>query len=191
MQFEHAGRFILGKLSNELPKHLTYHSVEHTRDVYNSAELLGRQENVSPYELKLLLTAAWFHDAGFLKGPKDHEETSCHIAREVLPDFDYTPAEIERICGMIMATKLPQTPGNHLEEILADADLDYLGRDDFFITGEKLFDELLVLGMLTTRMQWNILQVKFLESHHYFTKTAIALRQPKKQEHLEQIKFIK
>ena len=30
------------------------------------------------------------------------------------------------------ATKIPQTPLTKLEEIICDADLDYLGREDFF-----------------------------------------------------------
>ena len=188
MQFKKAGQFIMNKLSKELPNHLSYHSVEHINDVYTAAKQLGKQENLSPYEIKLVLTAAWYHDAGFLKGAKNHEEESCRIATEALPQFGYTPQEIDRICGMIMATKLPQSPKNHLEEVLADADLDYLGRDDFFTIGNKLFTELSVFGFLNTEEEWNSLQVRFLESHHYFTQTALALRQNKKQEHLMQVK---
>lgn len=188
MQFKRASQFILKKLSKELPGHLSYHSVEHIKDVYSAAEQLGRAENLSDYEIRLLLTAALYHDAGFLKDATGHEEESCNIAKDALPGFGYTPAEIERICGMIMATKIPQSPANHLEEILADADLDYLGRDDFFTTGDKLFTELSVFGFLHSEDEWNQLQVRFLNSHHYFTPTALKLRQAKKQQHLEQIK---
>lgn len=188
MQFKSAGKFILSKLSKELPKHLSYHSVEHIKDVYSAAEHLAKQENISPYEMKLLLTAAWFHDSGFLKGAKGHEEESCRIAQESLPTFGYQPEEIDRICGMIMATKIPQSPKNHLEEILADADLDYLGRDDFFSIGNKLFTELSMFGFLDTEDEWNRVQVRFLESHHYFTDTALKLRHEKKKEHLALVK---
>ncbi len=188
MQFESAGKFILNKLSKELPKHLSYHSVEHIQDVFDAVAHIGKAEKISDYELKLVLTAAWFHDSGFLKGAKDHEEESCRIAKENLPNFGYQPEEIDRICGMIMATKIPQSPQNHLEEILADADLDYLGRDDFFSIGNKLFTELSTFGVLDTEEEWNKLQVSFLESHHYFTTTAIQLRQNKKQEHLALVK---
>lgn len=188
MQFKPAGEFILKKLSKELPKHLSYHSVAHIEDVYEAAQYLGKEEGISEDDMKLLLTAAWYHDSGFLKGAKDHEEESCRIARENLPKFDYQPEEIEKICGMIMATKIPQTPKNHLEEILADADLDYLGRDDFFSIGEKLFNELSIFGVLSTEDEWNRLQIRFLESHHYFTKTAIKLRKEKKEAHLALVK---
>lgn len=188
MQFKNAGEFILQKLRNELSPQLFYHSVEHVLDVYHAAEQIGKAEEISAEEADLLLTAALFHDSGFLKGAKDHEAESCRIARKTLPGFDYLPVEIEQICGMIMATKIPQLPKNNLEEILADADLDYLGRDDFFEIGQQLFEELSVFGTIKTVQEWNELQVRFLESHHYFTKTALQLRQKKKEEHLQKIK---
>ena len=188
MQFENAGKFIVQKLRNELSPQLSYHSINHVLDVYAAAEKIGAAEKISAAETKLLLTAARFHDSGFIKGAKDHEEESCRIARETLPGFDFQLNEIEQICGMIMATKIPQSPKNHLEEILADADLDYLGRDDFFTIGNQLFKELVNFGAIKTVRQWDELQVRFLESHHYFTKTALQLRQAKKLEHQEQIK---
>lgn len=188
MQFGEAKKFILGKLKKELPRHLSYHSVEHVKDVFNSCKSIAASEGVKGEDLKLLLTAALFHDSGFLKGPKDHETKSCAIARKHLPDYGYTSEQIKKICGMIMATKVPQQPKTHLEEIICDADLDYLGRDDFFTIGDKLFAELSVYGILSTEDEWNKLQVRFLESHHYFTKTAIKLRQKKKDKHLKLVK---
>jgi HD superfamily phosphodiesterase len=188
MQFQEVKKFILKKLKNELPQHLTYHSVRHIKDVYDSCKLLAASEGVSGIALKLLLTAALFHDSGFLYQPKNHEKTSCEIARKYLPEFGYSKEQIESICSMIMATRLPQSPKNKLEEILADADLDYLGRDDFFEIGNKLYDELCLYGILNTEEEWNKLQLGFLESHHYFTESAIKLRQQKKNQHLQLIR---
>lgn len=188
MQFGEAKKYILGKLKNELPRYLSYHSVEHVKDVFDSCKSIAASEGVKGDDLKLLLTAALFHDAGFLKGPKEHEKKSCQIAKKNLPLYGYNAEQIKKICGMIMATKVPQQPQNHLEEIICDADLDYLGRDDFFTIGDKLFAELSVYGILSTEDEWNKLQVRFLESHHYFTKTAIKLRQKKKDKHLKLVK---
>lgn len=188
MRFKQAGKYIIGKLSEQLPQHLSYHSVAHTQDVYAAAEAIGTQEGISARDMKLLLTAAWYHDAGFLNGAKDHEEASCRIAQNTLPGFGYTAADIETICGLIRATKIPQSPQNHLEEILADADLDYLGRDDFFTIGQKLYNELSVLDIVHTEEEWNRLQVRFLENHHYFTRSAINSRQEMKEAHLQQVK---
>jgi uncharacterized protein len=188
MQFKKAADYILSKLANELPKHLTYHNTDHVKDVYTAAGQIGKQEGITVRDMKLLLTAALFHDAGFLRGAKDHEDESCRVAAATLPAYGYSPADITKIQGIIMATRLPQSPTNHLEQILADADLDYLGRDDFFTTGEKLYKEFLVSKVVANEEDWNKLQVCFLENHHYFTKTAIKLRQTGKEAHLKLIK---
>jgi len=188
MQYEAVKVFMLQELKERLPKHLSYHSIAHVKDVLAAATYLAREEGLDNKDLAMLKTAAIFHDAGFIYGAKDHENRSCAIARKYLPAYDYQPDQIEKICQMIMATKLPQQPHTHLEEILADADLDYLGRDDFFDIGNQLYEELAMVGMISSEDDWNRLQIKFFESHHYFTKTAIKLRGPKKQLHLEMIK---
>ena len=88
---------------------------------------------------------------------------------------------------MIMATKIPQSPNTLLEEILCDADLDYLGRDDFFNIGETLFEELRAYHLISDEQAWNRLQVSFLNAHHYYTRTNKALREPVKRRYLEDL----
>jgi len=188
MEYEKIKKIILKELKENLPEHLSYHSVMHVKDVINAVEEIAVAENVGGEDLMLLKTAALLHDSGFLHGAKDHEEKSCEIAQKYLLDYGYNQPQIDKIKGMIMATKIPQSPNNKLEEILADADLDYLGRDDFFKIGDKLFDELTMFGIVNSERDWNLLQEKFLESHHFFTKTAINNRNQKKQENLEIIK---
>lgn len=188
MQYEKAKTFILDKLQHELPQHLSYHSVGHVQDVCQAATEIARQEGIAGEDLTLLLTAALFHDSGFLFGAAEHEKKSCELVRQYLPGLDYTSEQIEKICGMIMATRIPQTPHNLLEEVLADADLDYLGRDDFFVIGDRLYEELAMYGIVNDRKDWNELQIRFLENHHYFTETAIQSRKAKKEEHLQSIK---
>ena len=188
MEFEKVKKFILAKLRKELPRSLTYHSLGHIKDVYKAAQELARLEGVSEEELTLLLTAVLFHDSGFLVQQKEHERVGCEIARKYLPEYGYNERQIESICGMIMATRIPQTPHNKLEQIICDADLDYLGRDDFFKIGNTLFDELCMYGLINTENDWNKLQVRFLEEHHYFTPSAIKLRKARKDEHLALIR---
>ncbi|OJV55800.1 MAG: hypothetical protein BGO31_17050 [Bacteroidetes bacterium 43-16] len=188
MDYQAINKVILQKLREELPKHLSYHSVSHVLDVIDATEQIATGEGISGEDLVLLKTAALFHDSGFLFGAKDHEQKSCEVAAEYLPQFGYDQAQIDQIKGMIMATKIPQAPQNHLEQILADADLDYLGRDDFFTIGDKLYDELAMFGIITNERDWNLLQERFLESHVYHTRTAISNRNAKKQENLDIIK---
>src|ERR1700761_4567651 len=188
MQFKNAGKFILNKLRTELPRHLSYHSIDHTMDVYGAAERIAKEKGISKYEQKLLLTAAWFHDSGFINTRERHEEESCNIVHQYLPLYGYQPAEIELICGIIMATRLPQTPQTYLEEILCDADLDYLGRDDFFALSNKLFTELRSEGLIRDEKEWNLEQADFMANHHYHTSSSVKLRQANKEEYIKLVR---
>lgn len=188
MNYHAVKAFILDKLDQELSDRLKYHGLHHTLDVLYTTEELCYLEKVSPYEEMLLKTAALFHDSGFTVSNKDHETEGCKLARQHLPQYDYTTLEIEQICGMIMATKIPQSPKNFLEQILCDADLDYLGRDDFYTIGATLFEELKLHNVLDTEEAWNSIQVNFLEKHNFHTHTNIRRRTPRKQRYLEELK---
>lgn len=180
--------FILKKQENEFPEGLYYHNVSHVMDVYEAVLKHIEAAQIDESDALLLQTAALFHDSGFIVQSQGHEEVSCNFARQYLPGFGYSPNQINRICGMIMATKIPQSPHNHLEEVIADADLDYLGRDDFFEISDNLFRELNFAGIVDTEGQWNAIQVDFFAKHHYFTNEAKSWRQAKKEEHLKIIK---
>ncbi len=188
MEFKQAKKFILNKLKNELPHSLTYHSTKHIKDVYRSAQKLAKLERVKGEDLTILLTAVLFHDSGFIWQLYQHEIVSCEIANKHLPDFGYNPEQIERICHLIMATKIPQDPHNLLEEIICDSDLDYLGRDDFFEIGNELYKELCTFDVVNNENEWNRMQVRFLENHHYFTASAKQLRKDKKDEYIAMVK---
>lgn len=185
MNVAKAKQFVLKVLADELSATLYYHGLHHVLDVVDASGRIARAESVTDAEsLDLLQTAALFHDVGFLSTYKGHEEAGCTYVRRVLPDFDYTAAQIDAICGMIMATRIPQSPKTKLEEILCDADLDYLGRADFEPIAHSLYEELRTRAMVTDEQTWNRTQVSFLGSHHYWTPTAVATRQAAKERHL-------
>jgi uncharacterized protein len=159
-------------------------------DVIQAAETLADGEGITGHDRELLLTAALFHDTGFLQGRQEHETASCQLARQTLPAYGYQPAGIDRICTLIMATRLPQSPTSILAEILCDADLDYLGRTDFLPLSKRLFTELQNEGLLQHLHEWNQQQAEFVGNHTYFTKTAINLRSARQHRHVELIKAI-
>lgn len=185
-----AGQYILDRMRSELSGNLFYHNVSHVQDVVNAAEMIGKSEQISDVDLELLKVAAYFHDSGFIIQPDNHEKLSCDIATEYLPGIGFTQSEISIICKLIMATRVPQSPTNLLEQIICDADLDYLGRDDFFTIGNTIFQEFISRNVVASEKDWNELQVKFLTAHNYFTATSMKLRGPKKEAHLLQIKQI-
>jgi HD superfamily phosphodiesterase len=188
MDYRAAKQFILNKLRNELPDQLGYHGLHHTMDVLKMAAELCDSEGVSQHERVLVKTAALFHDAGFIKNKHaGHEVEGCRLVMETLPQFGYLAEDIDCICRMIMSTKIPQSPTNLLEQILCDADLDYLGRDDFFSIGDSLFRELQAYNLIGDEQTWNRLQVSFLSAHRFHTNTNKTLREPVKRRYLEEL----
>jgi uncharacterized protein len=191
MNIEKAREFINYKLKNGLSPTLTYHGFHHTLDVVDAALKIAKAEGITDEESLILLeTAALFHDLGFISTYKGHEDEGSRIAQVILPAYSYSEEQIAQICGMIMATKIPQNPQNLLEQIIADADLDYLGRDDFEPIAHSLFLELKEREMVTDLKIWNQIQVKFLENHHYWTKSTVDLRNSEKMKRLEELKAV-
>jgi uncharacterized protein len=186
--FEHARAYALQRLERELPAVLTYHSLGHTRDDVAPATLrLAAIAGVSGEQRMLLHTAAYYHDIGFVMQRFDHEMVGARIAAETLPSFGYSPEQIEIIHGMIMATKLPQSPRTLLEQLMADADLDALGRTDFMTRNQALRDELAAYGAHWDDLAWAREQLCFVGSHQYWTEAARQVRGEQKRRNLELI----
>lgn len=190
IQFTDIQEMILDKLEMDLPGYLFYHNVKHTVDVVTEVELIGWAEGCSDEEILLLKTAALFHDAGHIIAYDNHEYHSTQIAMEILPGYNYSNDQIEKICALIMSTKLPPQPTNLLENIMCDSDLDYLGRSDFIPVSNTLYEELKAQNKMGSLNDWNKIQVKFISGHQYFTKTARSLREVNKQLQIERIQTL-
>ncbi len=190
IRFNDLQEVILDKLEKELPDNLFYHNVKHTVDVVTEVELIGWAEGCSDEEILLLKTAALFHDLGHTVSYDDHEYQGTILAREMLPGFGYSVNQIESVCGLIMATRLPPSPSNLSEKIMCDSDLDYLGRSDFIPVSNTLFEELKARGKMNSLNDWNKIQIKFISGHQYFTKTARSLREVNKQMQIERLRGV-
>lgn len=162
----------LETLRTKLPERLYYHDYQHTLDVLNTCNYYLRHHKTTKEQAQLLRLGAILHDIGFIRSDEDHEETGAEIAEELMRKHHYSQKDILKVRGLIMATKIPQNPQNILEKILCDADLDYLGREDFYEIGEKLYRELKFKGIVTTRLAWNELQINFLKAHRFHTRFA-------------------
>lgn len=187
IQFTDIQEIILDKLEMDLPGYLFYHNVKHTVDVVTEVELIGWAEGCSDEEILILKTAGLFHDVGHTVAYDNHEFFGTQIARAMLPQYNYSSPQIDWICDLIMATKLPPKPTNLLENIICDADLDYLGRSDFIPVSNTLYEELKAQNKMTSLNDWNKIQVKFISGHQYFTETARKLREVNKKLQIERI----
>ena len=187
IRFESLEDVILTKLEKGLDKRLYYHNVKHTIDVVNQVEVIGNGEGITDEEMILLKTAALFHDLGHTISYIDHEEQGIIFAKDILPDYNYSPEQIEIISELIYSTKFPPEPKNKLEEIICDADLDYLGRPDFIPSSHNLYLEMFEHGRINNKHEWNKIQVSFLKTHQYYTESARKAREVNKQDQLNKI----
>tara|TARA_R110002051_G_scaffold218713_1_gene282517 strand:- start:169 stop:744 length:576 start_codon:yes stop_codon:yes gene_type:complete len=178
---------VLANLKANLPKTLTYHGLDHTLDVLNVCNQYIRREKLSEQDRYLLRMGAIVHDMGFLKGPANHEEVGAEMAEKILRELGVGQNTIDAIKGLVMATKIPQSPQNHLQRIICDADLDYLGRKDYPEISQRLFEELKNMNVISTARQWKELQINFLKAHKYHTPFAIRNRDPQKQIWLQKL----
>ena len=187
--YEGARQYALTRLKEELAPELTYHNRFHTRDdVLAAVRRLAAMTDIGEEETRLLEIAALYHDLGFVVTRQEHERVGADIATQVLPGYGFAPSQIATIEGMIAATRLPQSPHTLLEEILADADLDVLGRDDFLPRNRALQAELAALGTPATDEEWYSDQLRFLQNHRYFTSAAHTLRAEGKERNIEKLR---
>ena len=188
INYRKAERHIMKVLKDGLPDNLHYHGIHHTYDVVRAVERIAIMEGVMDDDIFVLKSAATYHDAGFVEEYDKNEPIGARLAEEILPKYGYTDEQINQVKELIYATIIPHEPKNKLEQIICDADLDYLGRDDFFEISETLRRELRDHGKIKSDRLWDEIQVKFLTQHKYFTKSAKKMRDAKKAEHLEAIK---
>ncbi|MBL0883148.1 MAG: HD domain-containing protein, partial [Chitinophagaceae bacterium] len=179
--FQQLYTVVIDKLAHGLPAYLTYHNVQHTRNVVEAVTYLAEQEQLSERDKILVQTAALFHDSGFLQSHDEHEMLSCKMAQKLLPEYGFTEKEIEQICTMIMTTKLPQSAVDTLSRILCDADLYYLGTDTYETMASALYLEMKRFNRVKDEREWLIKQIEFLNDHKYYTDTAKKIMEQGKQ----------
>jgi predicted metal-dependent HD superfamily phosphohydrolase len=167
--------FWLNKLQRELPSYLLYHNVDHTRNVINACSYLAEKEGLAPREKELLLLAALFHDAGYLTRYESNEHAGAQTAELELSTAGYSTSEIETISELILSTHPEVEPRGLLQEIIHDADLNYLGRPDYLSRSESLRSELSFVGHVYDDNEWLKLQHEFISQFNYCTKSAIKM----------------
>lgn len=149
-----------------------YHNLRHTKDVFYTISKLSRLEGICKEDKFVLQTAALLHDVIFKIGAKDNEEKSAEFAMKYLPKVGYPLCQTQKVYDLILATKMPTKPRNKLEKIICDADVDNLGRQDFFERGDEVRQELGIYNNKT----WYEVQLKLLKNHSYYTISANNLR---------------
>jgi len=183
-----AKHHVLRALETGLPDYLCYHDLGHTLSVHKIACMLADEFHLGNDDRVLLETAALYHDCGFITTYREHEEAGCEVVRNVLPGFGFSGEQIEAICLIILATKVPQKPTNFLSELLCDADLHYLGGTEYDYIAGNLYKEFQIQKIVQDEISWYKMQIGFLESHKFFNPYSVEHCEPGKQRNLARIK---
>jgi len=149
----------------------TYHNWTHTVQVRDEALVLARQEGISNGELEIISLASLFHDIGFSETYSGHEEVGIRLIKEFLAKWNYPEEKLQKIIGLIEATKMNTRPRSKLEAIIKDADTSSLGKSYFQIYTNSLRKELnVVQNALISKKDWNRENLNFLDEHEYYSE---------------------
>lgn len=177
IDFDHMKKDILNRLKSMLPEEVVYHDIHHTANVEKAAIRFAKLEGLSEYEIMLLRTAVYYHDSGFLVSYHDNEQYAIKMAKNLLPYFGFDEKEVEIITDIIESTNGVKKPTTLLQQIMCDADHDYLGRADYYHVAKKLRSEMENYEIFMSDLEWIDFQLNYLDGkHQFFTETAKNIR---------------
>jgi predicted metal-dependent HD superfamily phosphohydrolase len=183
-------QYIRELFRDELPNGIKYHDADHTlhptKGVVAIANDIAIAENISEHDRELLITAAYFHDTGYIREYDKNEPIAARMAGRILKLIGYKPNEIEKIQNMILSTDLAVEPKTHLEKILCDADLDHLGRPDFLEFDSKLREGRRNRGVdVSDDEKWYNGTLNLIINHKFYTESQRKLREEQKQKNIQ------
>ena len=191
-RLEMVDQYIRELFRDELPGAIKFHDANHTlhpdRGVVAVANRIALSEDISEHDRELLIAAAYFHDTGYIRKYDKNEPIAARMAGRILKLIGYTPEEIEKIQQMILATDLGREPKTHVEKILCDADLDNLGREDFFKLDGKLREGRHSRGLdVSDDTKWYRGTLAVIQNHQYYTDSQKKLRENGKQKNIKKL----
>lgn len=187
---EEVKQYVIHFVTGHANENIVYHNLQHTEEVVKAASLLGSHYSLNDEDFFVVLTAAWFHDAGYFNGPAmDHEQRSAQLAAEFLQRKGLNETTIQLVSNCILATKIPQTPKTLLEQIVCDADLSHLGSDSFSKRNKLLRKETEIRESRSIPgEEWRNGSIRFLEKHTYHTDFAHSHFDEIKKQNLAKLK---
>jgi len=177
--------YVAGFVADRFTENICYHNIDHTLEVVDAVEIIGRKCNISEKDLEVVIIAAWFHDTGYYLGCENHELASSQIAQEFLSEQDQSKDFIDAVSKCILSTKVPQNPQTILENIICDADLFHLATEKFFEKSELLWKEFSYTNENMTPESWLNQSKQFVETHQYHTEYGKEMLFPKLIKNLE------
>lgn len=175
-------------LKNQLDKTLTYHGYHHAKDVLKCVDADVKRNKFDDHKSELFRIAAFTHDIGYIDTYKGHEERGVEIVSEIMFEEGYNDKDVAYVKKLILATKPEKRVRTLEEKIMKDADLDYLGRSDFYKVAKTLFNEWVANGIIID--DFNLFEkqeLHFLINHKYQTEYAREKRSPGKNKRIAEL----
>ncbi len=171
-----------------LPGNLCYHNFQHTHEVVEAVQLIGRRSGLSKSEIEIVEIAAWLHGLGFIHAYKGYEEYSVTIAIELLEHLGMDQRKIDSVVGCIRATKWSVQPSNHMEAVIRDANFYYLASPEFVEKSLLLRKEWeRKLGRVYSNKTWWTLNIRFFRAQCYFTHYGQQVLERRKRRNLRSV----
>ena len=191
-QLKIVDQYIRALFKDELPDGIKYHNANHTlhptKGVVAAANRIAISENISEHDRELLITAAYFHDTGYIREYEKNEPIAARMAGRILKLIGYKPNEIVKVQKMILSTDPEREPKNHVEKILCDADFDHFGREDFFKLDGKVREGRRARGIdVSDEAKWYKGTLEFIKKHQYYTESQKKVREKEKQKNIKRL----
>jgi predicted metal-dependent HD superfamily phosphohydrolase len=170
---EKSAEFVTRLFNEKLPPGCTYHNLDHTIEVKETAELIADNTGLTKNQKEKIILACWFHDTGVVESYENHEKESTRLCKEFLTSLNYPENDIEEINSAILATHIPSNPSNIIEQVVCDADLSHTGKKGFSTKSELLRQEWKnILNRDYTDEEWIRNNIRFISSVNFYTQYA-------------------
>jgi predicted metal-dependent HD superfamily phosphohydrolase len=186
---DHAKLFVIDFFrKNNDPKYL-FHTLEHTMNVVQQVELIGKEEGLNEHEMQAVVIAAWFHDIGYLIQMEEHEAQSIQTVRDFFGEYPVEPEISEMVEVCIKATKRDHEPVTLPEKVIMDADVAHLGDPEFISISKKLRKERASSqNCEVPQLDYWKETLSFMENQHFYTAYARSNFEQVKLQNLEKVK---
>ena len=168
-----------------LPENIVFHNYNRTSKIARICDTLSIQSDLNGNEKILLHLAALFIDIGFCDDPKKSAAASARHARNYFMQKGLEVGTIKIITESIEAIGYPQQPVSLVAQYLCDADMYYLGSNNYPLDTELLRKEISLVDKVNfSDLDWIKRQLQVLENHTYFTAEARKLFKKRKRNNI-------
>lgn len=185
---KHTKTYCTNLLKTTKCRALPFHNLTHTEEVVENVKSICKELNIGHEETRLLQIAAWFHDTGFTRTYKNHEDSSKEIALEFLTKERLDANKIDLILSCIEATRMPQEPKDIYQEILCDADIFHISTPHFFYRKLLLRREWEIFcDIKVTDLEWHQLNLEFLQNSKFHSDYGREVLEKGKNRNIEKV----